>query len=159
MKALTGGDIGFILRNDPHVSPIFAGFAFPDNAPEIKTFPAIAIINTDLSTGPGEHWCAAFVDSSKHCEYFDPLGVPPNDASLKFNLTPLLQSFCDTLTFIPIPVQTPGTVSCGHHCIYFCLLRARGFSLKTILNHFYVKNTLENDAKVTQLVLQYGLPS
>lgn len=159
MKALTGGDIGFVLKNDPFVSPIFAGFAFPDNAPVLTSFPAITIINTDLSSGPGEHWCATFIDSSKHCEYFDPLGLSPNDPTLKFDLTPLLQKLCKTLTFCSIPVQTPGTISCGHHCIYFSLLRARGFSLETILKHFYSSNTLENDAKVTHFILKYGLPA
>jgi len=39
-----------------------------------------AIINTDVSTGPGEHWVAAFIDMRQPLctvEYFDSVGAPP----------------------------------------------------------------------------------
>lgn len=155
---MNAGKISHALQQDPCTLKIFQGFAFPDLIPKLEKFPALIIINTDLSTGPGEHWCAAYIDQDKKCEYFDPLGMAPDEPLLRYNLLPLLRGICKSYTYTTRAVQSFSSTACGHHCIYFSLLRSRNFPLKTIIENFYTLDTKQNDGRVVRLVRQqYGI--
>ena len=39
--------------------------------------PSAFVINTYVSSGPGEHWVAVWFDGRGKAEYFDSFGLPP----------------------------------------------------------------------------------
>lgn len=150
-------EISKTLKSIPKLSDIFAGFSFPDKSAPIDQFPSFTIINTDLSSGPGEHWCVAFFDKNKNCDYFDPLGIPPQ--LLVNDLTHILNQFNTPYSFTTHPVQSENTKTCGPHCIYFSFLKSCNLSFKHILQHFYdVENTQCNDSVVVNFMINNGFP-
>ena len=149
---MRGGTISFILSNDPYTKPLFDGFWFPDSPAELTKIPALIILNTDDSTGPGEHWCAAFISDSNHCEFFDPLGAPPENPLLDYSFMQYLSKYVNTIEHNIIPVQHITASTCSPHCLFFCFYRARGFSFQTILKRFYSPDTEINDDTVSQFI-------
>lgn len=149
---MRGGTISFLLSEDPYTRPLFDGFWFPDIPAELSKLPALIILNTDNSTGPGEHWCAAFFSDSRHCEYFDPLGAPPENKLLNYSFMLHLSKFADNIEHNLIPVQHITAETCGPHCLYFCYYKARGFPLDTILKRFYSSDTNINDTIASQFL-------
>lgn len=150
---MRGKTIDHILRNDAFAKHIFDGFWFPDRHSNIKKNPALIIANTDKSTGPGEHWCAIYIDKENNiCEYFDPLGQPPENIFNGYSFLPLLKKYSAFVEYNKTPVQTSSATTCGHHCIYFGCLKAKQYSLKTIIKSFYSPNTRANDLKVLKFV-------
>jgi hypothetical protein len=143
-----------ILSNDFFTKQIFDGFWFPDlPTTPIRKDPALIIVNTDESTGPGEHWCAIFIDQNKNiCEYFDPLGQPPINKLYEYSFLPHLNKYSLSVDFNSVPVQSPTANTCGHHCIYFSCLKAQNYSFKFIIDGMYSRNTQRNDAKVLKFV-------
>ena len=150
---MIGGTISYLLSEDPLTRQLFDGFWFPDVPAKISKIPALLILNTDKSTGPGQHWCAAYISKSKHCEYFDPLAASPHNENDGYSFLNHLSKFSKSIEYNIIPVQDPLAKTCGHHCIYFCYLRARGFPLNHILNNAYSKNLVSNDALVSKFVV------
>src|SRR5215469_14145104 len=76
------------LRSDPHAGPIFKGVFPCDKLPEISSYPACLVANTDPSYQAGEHWVCMFFDETGRGEYFDSFGYAP----LK---VPLFKHFTD----------------------------------------------------------------
>ena len=153
-------DIEQVICKDPVASQRFAGFSFPDAPIELTTFPTFTIINTDLSTGPGEHWCVAYFDRRKHCDYFDPLGFPPDNPLMKYNVGHILTQFNTPVQYMDSPssVQSIERKTCGDHCTYFALLRCRGNSFQAILKLYYSPGNPEiNDRRVVQFTSKYGV--
>jgi hypothetical protein len=153
---MKGGAISFLFSEDPFTRKTFDGFWFPDTPEDsiLTKIPALIILNTDESTGPGEHWCAAFISKSRHCEYFDPLGAPPNNELLDYFFIPHLSKFAENIEFNTVPVQHIEAKTCGPHCIYFGYFRSRGFPLQTIINNFYSTNLQANDALVSDFIFK-----
>lgn len=149
---MKGSTISFVLSQDPYTRHLFDGFWFPDTPAQLSKIPALLILNTDNSTGPGEHWCAVFITNSKHCEYFDPLGAPPNNPLLGYSFIPHLSKFSKTIEHNIVPVQHITAATCGPHCLFYCHYKARGLSLESIIRRFYTADTNINDTKVTQFI-------
>lgn len=148
---MNGHVIHGILSRDPYTSGIYQGFSTPDLPIKPKTFPALFILNTDSSKGPGKHWCVAFFPDEKTCEFFDPLGFSPAD--YKFD-KPLF-NVCDVIHFNGprAIVQYPLSSTCGHHCLFYALNRARGLSSSDILSLYSEKNLRHNDFMVYKFVI------
>jgi hypothetical protein len=152
---MKGKTIHYILSNDAFTKYIFDGFWFPDLPPKVQKNPALIIANTDKSTGPGVHWCAIFIDKDRGiCEYFDPLGQPPESKLNNYSFLSHLNKYSPTVEYNSRPVQSSSAVTCGHHCIYFGFLKAKQYSLKSIITSFYSLNTYANDLKVLKFVKQ-----
>jgi hypothetical protein len=149
---MKGNTISFLFSEDFLTRKVFDGFWFPDVPAELSKIPALIILNTDESTGPGEHWCAAFISETKHCEYFDPLGAPPNNELFDYFFIPHLSTYADTIEYNTIPVQHISAKTCGPHCIYFGYFRSRGFPLETIIKNFYSSDLHMNDNLVSDFV-------
>jgi hypothetical protein len=151
---MKGGTISFLFSEDPFTRKTFDGFWFPDIPADLSKIPALIILNTDESTGPGEHWCAAFISETKHCEYFDPLGAPPNNELFDYFFIPHLSKFAKTIEYNTVAVQSIEAKTCGPHCIYFGYYRSRGIPLKTIINTLYSTDTHMNDSVVSDFILK-----
>lgn len=142
-----------ILLNDEYAGPWFSGFAHPDvciqRLLKHKTKkPQLFILNTDNSYGPGEHWCLAIFFHPSNCEFFDPLGFHPKTYGFE---EPLMER-ASHITFNNVRVQSFLSSTCGHHCLYYALKRARGQSPEAIIRTYNPFNFSANDKMVYNFV-------
>ena len=120
-------DIERVLKSDASASKSFQGvFAMDEFARCSKTSGAY-IVNTHVSSLPGEHWLCLILDQQKgEYEFFDFYGRQPGEfPTLWKTLSPLLLSSFN-----------PGVTStvCGDYCVYFCLMKSRGWRLVEIVS-------------------------
>ena len=102
--------------------------------------PALFILNTDTSNGPGEHWCAVLILNNSICEFFDPYGKSPEI----YGFETILLNVTNNIKYNKKCVQ--GFLpTCGHHCIYFSIHRALGYSMNEIIQCFYTNDIQQND--------------
>jgi hypothetical protein len=148
---MNAGSIIALLRSDQFARETFLGIAWNDSEFKINKFPASIIFNTDTYKGPGIHWCATYFIDEKNCEYFDPFGLPPFVQGT-YDFSKVLANNSQTVRFSGFPVQDLDASTCGHHCVYFILLRSRNIPLKKILKDHYSKNIQFNDEKVKNFV-------
>lgn len=122
-----------ILNNDKYAMSVFQGVRARDEfIRETLTFPSAYIVNTDNSNQPGSHWLAIWLTSNNTVEYFDSYGLPP----IYSDISEKLFSITDHIIFNNFRLQDPTTVVCGHYCLLFCLLKARGCTLDSIIKVF-----------------------
>ena len=105
--------------------------AFPaDTLPSPPPPPASAngfglVVNTDPSTGPGEHWLAVWVQDGNG-EYFDSYAQqqqpPPHPVQLYLGRWAPGGWRC----VLDQAVQGPLSTVCGQHCLWFLYQRSRG---------------------------------
>ena len=138
-----------ILTRDPFTREMFQDFSTPDlPLPTMPKKPAMFVLNTDSSKGPGIHWCLAIFHPNDVCEFFDSIGKPPD----MYNFHISMLDKCRDILFNEFPVQSPLSSTCGHHCIFFAYHRARGLSCKEIMA-MYSRDSFEwNDHMVHSFV-------
>src|SRR5215510_9738140 len=129
------------LRSDPYVSPHFIGVFPSDQLPNrIRSFPCSLVANTDPSSKKGEHWVCFYFDPKGSAEYFDSYGFPPMNMEL-FNF--LVKNGCgiksqnrNPIKCNNIQLQNFNSNACGHYCIAYLASRARGISMREVINSF-----------------------
>jgi len=123
----------------------FIGVFAKDQIPitdSLPHYPSCFVANTHASNKKGEHWVAFWIDSSKHCEFFDSYG-----------LSPLIYGFNVPFTsFNTMTIQSLNSSVCGQFCIYYLYCRSRGLPLAHILNSFSISNLEWNDYQVARFV-------
>jgi hypothetical protein len=138
-----------ILMKDPFTRKIFKGFSTPDvKLPKIIKTPALYVLNTDKSDGPGIHWCIVVFTNKKICEFFDPLGKKPETYGFD---KPILER-CSYINYNEFPVQDVTAATCGHHCIFFAYQRARKLTPRQIMRKFSSTNLVRNDHMVFNFI-------
>ena len=138
-----------MLKSDPFSATIWRGFLAPDvilSGKPSPPFPQLYIVNTAPTTSGGEHWCVLLVHE-KYCEFFDSFGRSPIENNVFFSIL----RHCSRIKFNNEQYQSILARTCGHHCIFFSILRARGFSSKKIKS-MYSKNLKQNDDMVFSFV-------
>jgi len=123
-KGLTSDTIGCILlRALKKWKGKFIGVVGRDGLPELEESKVCAVVNTDLTRGPGIHWVCFFKENNK-VEFFDSGGRPAS-----FYQIPHSHDWHNT-----IPLQDPSSVVCGHYCIMFLVMRSEGYSANDIIS-------------------------
>ena len=124
-----------ILRSDPYTSKLFRGVYPIDRLPKAIKFPAALIANTQPSDQEGEHWVSFYLLSEREGDFFDSYGHPPGSLDPKFRkwMTSVVSKKNAQLFYNQRRVQGPLSSTCGHYCLYFLLLRARGVSSEDII--------------------------
>ena len=104
----------------------FLGVFAADRIPRrITTFPSCFVANTDPASKAGTHWVACFCATANRVEFFDSYGLPPSAyGSLRLPLRP---THTNSVSF-----QSLRSSACGHYCIYYLCMRARGRSASVI---------------------------
>ena len=80
------------------------------------------IVNTDLSTKPGEHWVSIYKNKDNEIIYFDSFGFPPlHEEIIRF----IIKNCDNGWYYNTITYQSVYQDTCGMYCIYFitCMLR------------------------------------
>jgi hypothetical protein len=137
-----------VLSRHSATKNVYQGCLSVDTSFKVKQYPALIVLNTDSSKGPGEHWCVAYFRNKDVCEFFDSYGLPPDF----YGFTKQLLKHAKHITFNSFPVQGIKP-TCGHHCLYYSIHRCRGNSSQYILSKLYKFNdTAFNDKLVYNFV-------
>lgn len=97
----------------------------------------VCVLNTDVSTGPGEHWVATFVDmrpgQTWSVEYFDSVGNPPPAAMARWmeRRKAELKTIAPTGTSVVATAVTTirhqrSNTECGLYSLYYIRCRLEG---------------------------------
>ena len=102
----------------------FKGVYPRDELPEITRKPAALIVNTDMSSLPGEQWIAIILKRNGRGEYFDSFGLPPlHKEIIKFLNENCPNGWC----YNTVTLQHFSAVTCGYYCVGDVMLRCSGF--------------------------------
>lgn len=147
MCKMNGATLTHILEHDLFTKKIFCGLSAPDlKIPKDVNKPALFILNTDISTGVGEHWCGLLIFNNEVLEFFDSFGYTPYHYNFHMMLKNLNLKY---YIFNNIQVQDKKAATCGHHCIFWAYHKARG--VKDI-EKMYKKTPEINDRMVYNFV-------
>lgn len=151
---MNGLQMSYFLSMDEYTSKFFKGIVMRDTSilPHHMAKPALYILNTDSEGGKGEHWCVAFFEN-KTCEFFDPLGMDPNFYGF---MRIINTRDMENLMYNPVCVQDPLSICCGHHCLFFCFHRCRGYTLADIIGMYNPGNVSWNNSMVTNFTMHFG---
>ena len=147
-------EITSLLKSDPRARRVFKGVfprdRLPDNNNNNNNDPAAYIINTDRSSGPGEHWVCVWFEGGA-AEYFDSFGLPPTSAAIQ-NFIDRHISSAGRLKYNQRLCQSLVSSACGLYVLYYVLMKSRGASLLRTQQPFHPYNLRANDNKVRTLV-------
>ena len=108
-----------------------AGVFAADRLPSPNSsFPYGFIMNTDPHNMPGKHWCAIYMKSPGHVEFFDSFGQQPKYYNNYF--PSWIKSYSQQLIFNDRQIQGPRSDVCGQYCLFYLKLRLTGKSMLTI---------------------------
>ena len=141
--------ISRVLRKDDVASKHFVGVFPSDKLP--KKMHGALVANTDPHNKPGMHWVAFFVDHDDCMEYFDSYGMVPFVKSFQ----KILKRSPNGWMYNTKRIQGPLSTTCGHYCVYFLLLRCRGYSLQDIVSVFDRHNLVENDITIADFINEH----
>ena len=123
---------------------------FVKNIRRISTKKSVCIVNTDISSLPGQHWIAVYFSGKGQCEYFDSYGLPPIHTDIRNALRQCnLKLFYNPCTF-----QGVTTNVCGEYCLLFLFLRCRGFSMKTIQSFSHMLESMTTNWSIWTMILE-----
>lgn len=143
--------LDYMLKTNIFTKQIWKGFLAPDielqNKPS-SPFPHLWIVNNAPTYTGGEHWCALFINKD-YCEFFDSFGRSPIQNGVLFSF---LKHCTEKIQYNNIQYQSIYAKTCGHHCVFFSVLRAQGMSAKEIKNLYSETNLKQNDDMVVNFV-------
>jgi len=119
-----------VLKQHHLTKHSFVGVFPSDCLPtSLEALPAAIVCNTDPISKPGQHWIALFIDDNGVGEYFDSYGQEPSVPDIK----DFLHRNCDSWQHNPRTVQGMMSSTCGQYCLYYLLLRCRGWPMHRIV--------------------------
>jgi hypothetical protein len=136
------------VRSNRTLGDVVTGIYPSDAMPARIRFNTGFILNTDHSSGEGEHWTAVYTDGVV-TEYYDSYGKSPAFYHPVWKLQ--LGSHGRPIVYNKRAVQNIHSNTCGQHALFFLYLRAKGVPYRTIVDKIYTKNTCFND----ELVVYY----
>ena len=142
-----------MLSSDEFTRPIWKGFLAPDvQLTGIPTppFPHLYIVNNAPTFTGGEHWCVLIV-REHFCEFFDPFGKSP----IENGVLSAVFKHCEKIKYNNVQYQSVSAKTCGHHCIFFAMQRARNVSCKQIKQIYSASNLTQNDDMVFNFVVKH----
>jgi len=137
--------INSILSSDPYTRRVFKG-VFPRdrfiNHPIQNDEESLFVCNLDTSDENGSHWIV-INKQGNNIFYFDSYGLPP----LFDDLTQKLYNNCELITWNATRLQAFNSTVCGHYCIIYCLLKARGHPFDNIISMLHDNNELDQHTR------------
>ena len=142
-------DIADFFSNYPHLKRYFLGIFNVDTIRKNIPVNHFLICNTDLSSGPGQHWFVLFRYSVSELECFDSLAV---GADRQTFLRSVKFRGIRELHYNQSPVQLPTSTTCGHFCLFFIFERLHNldFEFSEFLNELFTENLDQNELIVSE---------
>lgn len=141
-----------ILSRDKHTLQFYKG-VYPSDQIPILGKKSIIVVNIDDSSKLGSHWVTFYKEKDGELEFFDSYGQPPEFYGK--NILKYASAF-PTVLWNSKSFQSPTSNVCGAYCVYFCLKRCQGFSMKSIVNS--LNHSKKNDFRIYQFVKKrYGV--
>ena len=148
---MNSGEIVERLMRDRRARRVFRGVYPRNRLPgNVTQYPSAYVINTDLASGPGEHWVAVWFDHRGVAEYFDSFGLPPHHADIRAFITRHSGSYRYNHRLL----QALTSACCGLYVVYYIAMKSRGASLPRLLSVFHPHKLWANDRRVWTLVQQ-----
>jgi len=148
--ALDTQQLNAIADQDPSLKKVFEGTWPCDLLPRHPKTKAAYIVNTDPAGQPGQHSIALWTENNV-CEVMDSYGLP-------LEWYPQTQPLMDWITKHWKHEVRNGTTlqglhsyACGHYCLVYLKMKARGFSLQDVLALFSDRDYVKNDQKVADM--------
>lgn len=119
---MQGSEFAKYFENLPNFQSYFVGVFAIDKFPKRIKYRHCFIGNTDVSTGPGEHWIAIFKSKPDTLEIFDSLGIGAKKKRLYLKYLQKVKG----ITYIDINktrFQSDTSSSCGKFVIYYLIRR------------------------------------
>ena len=141
-------EVEYFLDSDKFTRKLFTKVLPFDHLPITYINPPAAfIVNTGHSTTDGEHWVVIFLGRNKRVvEYFDPYAMKPLNKEIylfaKANRRRLIHN--------KKKIQHPLSINCGKFCIFYLYLKARGFTMRKIVN-FFMRKLNYNDKIISNI--------
>jgi hypothetical protein len=133
------------FKSDDYSKNIFKAVVPKDKLSFKVTYPSAYVINTDNSTGPGEHWLAVYYKSDKTAVFFDSFGLAPQF----YGLDNYMRKTSISYSYNQQQLQGIMSSTCGYYCVLFILLVCRNLDLQCILDLFNKKDVDLNDFKIS----------
>jgi len=151
-------DINNILSGDLFARGTFRGTVARDEFLSfVPRWDGLFVFNTHDSTEPGEHWVAVRAElATRSFEFFDSYGRSSKDFSVVYSA--LKADGYDVTAENRSVVQGLTSDVCGDYCVYYCLMRSRGWSLEEIVQLLMSIPGVElRDRAVREMILsRYG---
>ena len=115
-----------VINNIPVKGEVCAKDLLPEKKPlDMKAY----IVNTDISTDPGEHWVAIYFRRDQVI-YFDSYGRPPEEQYV----LPFIERNSSRWIHNKECLQSPWSKVCGIWCIYIIHQLNKGLDLNTAIH-------------------------
>ena len=142
-----------ILSLDSNILKKFSGVFAADTLPSnISHLPKFLIVNSDVQSGPGQHWLALYIPPQGPPEFFDSLGLSPKQYLASFEQ--FLINHGPQYIYSDKRLQNYGSNTCGLYVLYYVILRCRGFTMHDIINNLS-SNLAQNDILTLNFVHEF----
>ncbi len=111
----------------------------------------MAIINTDPSDLPGEHWVAVYLTREGSGCFFDSFGNAPDSDRFPTSIKNFLISNTPVVLYSTKRVQDFTSDVCGQHCVFFLYHLANGRDYSHVMK-LYSDDYIKNDKMVSLFV-------
>lgn len=133
------------LEKFPNLKKYCDGIFASDTLPKSLKKDHFVICNTDLSTGPGEHWYCVLKSEKNVLECFDSLGI--NEVKKEFLKEKFKLKGIEEIEFNVTPLQPDDSISCGHFVLFFLIQRShnKDLSFTDFLNDTFTTSKISNE--------------
>ena len=101
------------------------------------------IVNTDIHSNPGKHWCAIYNDGEGHIVFFDSFGRTPAQNSA--HIMRWINKRVKTLEYNKMQLQSGQSNVCGLYSILFLRQQLLGMSLQEFVDEVNYSDLHIND--------------
>ena len=155
--ALSTQELNALADQDPSLKKVFEGTGPCDGLPRRPKKKACYIVNTDPEGKPGEHWIALWTENNV-CEVMDSYGLPLEWYKTTRPLIDWIITHWKHWVTNGTSLQGLHSYACGHYCLAYLKLKARGGSLQDFLALFSDHDYVQNDQKVASMLEPVKVP-
>ena len=145
---MNADELSTLLKTHPETRNVFVGVAARDTLPKKprRRRPCAYICNTAKAHPHlGEHWVCFYFKKKAPPEYFDSNGMSPQFASFQRFLGGYWKEN-------RLMLQSPLSTVCGQYCMFYILMRNKGYTMEEIQSWFSPYDLLKNDQNVNRTV-------
>lgn len=138
------------LEKFPSLKRFYDGTCSSDTIPKSLKKDHFIICNTDLSTGPGQHWYCVLKTENNTLECFDSLGI--DHVKKEFLRNNFNFHNIDEIEYNVTSLQPDDSISCGHYVLFFLIQRSHNKDLDftDFLNEIFTVSKTDNEKVVEQ---------